>query len=171
LIKWRRGTSSTGIERPTCHPHCCAQLLGLTPSPKGHADSPVEHPPHCQLNHASVVAALRQLIELSDALRYWANLGSWNFGSMRRRSSPWKTLFGCMRKRRTNPSVDDYRSHWTGIHGPAGTKLSTQHSGETRVKIGFIGLGRMGSAMAKNLVMFGHAMGAARAACVIRTEL
>src|SRR3984957_15160303 len=57
---------------------------------------------------------------------------------------------------RTHRERDGHRSRRSGVHGAAATRLIATLHGDDGMKIGFIGLGRMGAAMAANLVRAGH---------------
>src|ERR1700687_2132856 len=57
-----------GIERPARKSERSAQLVGVTATPERHADTLVEHPTHCQLNHAPMEQALCELIELPNGV-------------------------------------------------------------------------------------------------------
>src|SRR5258708_11036901 len=67
------------IERPTRHAECRFHLIGVTAAPERNADTPVEHPPHRQMDYTPVKTALCQLIELPDGIQILGKSGRLEF--------------------------------------------------------------------------------------------
>jgi hypothetical protein len=59
-------------------------------------DPLIEHPTHCQMNHAPVKAALSEFIELPNGVEVLGKVRRLEFESMRRRSSALNVVAGRM---------------------------------------------------------------------------
>ena len=71
------------------------KLIGVSCAPQRNANAlAVEQPAQRQVNDALVVVRPGKPIYLSTATVYSRNRGAWNFGSLRRRSSPEKACAG-----------------------------------------------------------------------------